>query len=156
MTALNLQRPNWPPEAVERLREHCKAGLSARMCARALEQEFGMRVTRNAVLGKIWRLGLTGRRVAVRQRAASSPRKRSVRARPRRSLPFAGSPPQEIVPCPTALFDLRRDQCRWPVGDPRTPEFHFCGARRLEPFPYCHRHALIAYRRGDDHEERPA
>jgi GcrA cell cycle regulator len=126
------------------------------MCARALEHEFGMRVTRNAVLGKIWRLGLTGRRAVVRQRTAPPPHEGSVRARLRRPLPSIGAPPQEVVSCPTALFDLRRDQCRWPVGDPRTPEFHFCGARRLEPFPYCDGHARIAYCRDDAREEHPA
>ncbi len=35
--------------------------------------------------------------------------------------------------------------CQWPIGDPGTPEFHFCGATPLSGKPYCAEHAAIAY-----------
>jgi GcrA cell cycle regulator len=35
--------------------------------------------------------------------------------------------------------------CRWPVGDPRSPDFRFCGCTAHEGLPYCVDHARIAY-----------
>ncbi|GBR65291.1 hypothetical protein AA103581_1750 [Gluconobacter wancherniae NBRC 103581] len=39
----------------------------------------------------------------------------------------------------------RGPSCCWPIGDPGTPGFHFCGARPLSGKPYCAEHAAIAY-----------
>jgi GcrA cell cycle regulator len=36
-------------------------------------------------------------------------------------------------------------QCRWPVGDPRSPDFRFCGCQVYESLPYCIDHARVAY-----------
>jgi GcrA cell cycle regulator len=53
------------------------------------------------------------------------------------------------------LMELRESMCRWPMGDPTTPEFRFCGARAVTALPYCAHHAQVAYqpaadrRRGD-------
>ena len=57
------------------------------------------------------------------------------------------------APAPVALqvskrvtiMDLRESMCRWPLGDPTTPEFRFCGARSITGLPYCTHHAEIAY-----------
>jgi len=46
--------------------------------------------------------------------------------------------------------------CRWPFGDPRLPDFRFCGARHAEPLPYCAAHARVAYRIVSMREERAA
>lgn len=35
--------------------------------------------------------------------------------------------------------------CRWPIGDPRSPEFRFCGCDVHEGLPYCAHHARVAY-----------
>ena len=35
--------------------------------------------------------------------------------------------------------------CRWPVGDPRSPDFRFCGCPAYESLPYCINHARVAY-----------
>lgn len=43
------------------------------------------------------------------------------------------------------LTDLRQNQCKWPVGDPRRPGFGFCGASRSPGFVYCGHHARRAY-----------
>ena len=42
-------------------------------------------------------------------------------------------------------MDLREGMCRFPLGDPATPAFRFCGARANEGLPYCPYHAQIAY-----------
>ena len=42
-------------------------------------------------------------------------------------------------------MQLRESLCRWPLGDPATPDFRICGARADTGLPYCEYHAQIAY-----------
>jgi GcrA cell cycle regulator len=42
-------------------------------------------------------------------------------------------------------MELREAMCRWPLGDPTSPAFRFCGARSITGLPYCPHHARIAY-----------
>src|SRR5204863_8999664 len=46
-----------------------------------------------------------------------------------------------------SLFELQQWHCRWPVGDPSSEDFGFCGNMRIAGLPYCAAHARIAYRR---------
>ena len=43
------------------------------------------------------------------------------------------------------LLELNEDTCRWPIGDPGTADFFFCGGQALTVLPYCAYHARIAY-----------
>ena len=43
------------------------------------------------------------------------------------------------------LLELNEDTCRWPIGDPATPEFFFCGGKPLTGLPYCGYHSRVAY-----------
>ncbi|AQX28697.1 MULTISPECIES: GcrA family cell cycle regulator [unclassified Bartonella] len=43
------------------------------------------------------------------------------------------------------LLQLNENTCRWPVGDPLSSSFHFCGADSSESSPYCDFHAKIAF-----------
>lgn len=54
------------------------------------------------------------------------------------------------------IMDLREGMCRWPVGDPTSPDFHFCGARSEIGSPYCEHHAQIAYQPADRRREKKA
>jgi GcrA cell cycle regulator len=122
-------------------------------------------VTRNAVIGKVHRLGLSGRGAPHRERRSrpSTPR-RSVSAVLRRA-----SAPSEIVPVqtenmqvavdpvpaenvphrphgnPASIFTLTDSTCHWPIGDPGTEDFHFCGLPAVPGTPYCEACARIAY-----------
>jgi GcrA cell cycle regulator len=42
-------------------------------------------------------------------------------------------------------MELREGTCRWPLGDPTTPEFRYCGGGAVLGLPYCAHHAQIAY-----------
>ncbi len=146
----------WTDDAVETLIRLWRQGdISAAMIARRLG------VTRNAVLGKIHRLGLAQPR---RPRpAAVAPPPRPAKPRPalsaRRapaSAPVRTSPQTraEIGPGLVArLEDLSTRACHWPLGDPQAADFTFCG-RQAETGPYCPAHAGVAYRgRGVDGAE---
>lgn len=67
---------------------------------------------------------------------------------PRRRLP---RPPAEILPGGAAVLALRRRQCRWPLGEPRSPGFEFCTRDQVDPLSplnrYCRYHTGLAYER---------
>jgi hypothetical protein len=43
------------------------------------------------------------------------------------------------------LLELEAGDCRWPIGEPRHPDFHFCGAQRADGRPYCELHWAMAF-----------
>ncbi len=43
------------------------------------------------------------------------------------------------------MENLEMRDCRWPIGDPRQPGFHFCGARQIEGRPYCELHWRMSF-----------
>jgi GcrA cell cycle regulator len=143
----------WTDDAIETLTRLWRQGdLSAAMIARRLG------VTRNAVLGKIHRLGLSQPRGP--RPPAIAPLPRPAKPRPVASARRVTAPaPVRTSPQPTAeigpglvarLEDLPARACHWPLGDPQAADFTFCG-RRAEMGPYCPALSGMAYRgRGVD------
>jgi GcrA cell cycle regulator len=122
----------WTTERIAALRSSWAIGLSPAQIAGALG------VTRNAVIGKAWRLGLCDRRV---MRQARKPRPEHRRVPKPRPAPA----PACCKPVSRPLFDLADDQCRWVVD---VGEFLFCGAPVAgERHPYCPRHLQESRRR---------
>jgi GcrA cell cycle regulator len=150
----------WTTERVQMLRSYVTAGLTCSQIA----AEIG--VTRNAVIGKVHRMGLTtggrpGRRpgsLAQRMRPlpAPAPRRQSRINRIFRAIAEEGS---TVVPFPGALeppavesaqrcslLELAGGCCRWPLSDPGKADFAFCGNAAIAGISYCAGHARIAYR----------
>ncbi|MDJ1158014.1 GcrA family cell cycle regulator [Chelatococcus sp. SYSU_G07232] len=162
----------WSDERVELLRKLWSDGLSASQIA----AELGG-VTRNAVIGKVHRLGLSGRAKSPTP-AASRPRTKVTRppshpmshgnptaVRGNVALAASAAPeaepeveeapaPRENVVVPLServtIMELREFMCRWPMGDPTSAEFRFCGAKSVTGLPYCSYHARIAYQPATD------
>jgi GcrA cell cycle regulator len=67
--------------------------------------------------------------------------------------PSSPAPPRRLVPAKpsaemagkTSLLDLTDRICKWPLGHPGEPDFHFCGAPINPGFPYCLDHCSVAY-----------
>ena len=67
--------------------------------------------------------------------------------------PIPPAPPRRLVPAKpspeiadkTGLLDLNEKTCKWPVGHPGEPDFHFCGRPSNPGFPYCVDHCGVAY-----------
>jgi GcrA cell cycle regulator len=157
---------SWTDERVELLKKFWADGLSASQIASKLGE-----VTRNAVIGKVHRLGLAGRATTSRVRNArprsnialfparsaqvqyrtfgNAALKTSVQPQERRVpsiVPLRALP--ELEPAPEGIItlaDLKETMCHWPVGDPMEEGFHFCGRRKSSGVPYCEHHAAIAY-----------
>jgi GcrA cell cycle regulator len=138
----------WTDERVELLKKLWLDGLSASQIAKQLGG-----VTRNAVIGKVHRLGLSGRAAPSQParpvfKAPRPPRPASTPA-PRRVEAQAAQPaPQPIyypeAPGSATVLTLGAHMCKWPIGDPATDNFTFCG-RRAGDGPYCGEHARVAY-----------
>ncbi len=140
---------SWTDERVEQLKKLWTDGLSASQIAKELGG-----VTRNAVIGKVHRLGLSGRAAPSRppQRIVR-PRRPRVAMRPSKpSLPsYASAPPGPVDPAPlpngefATVLTLSEHICKWPIGDPNDKEFRFCGRKTKAAAPYCDAHARQAY-----------
>ena len=111
----------WNEQRLESLKRLWAEGLSITR----IGLEIG--VSRNAVVGKAHRMGL--------------PRRQSPIARSDRPAPA----PKRRTLSPLAAQDWSRDKCRWPIGDPRAHDFHFCGDPIEPGRPYCSAHCAMAY-----------
>jgi len=158
----------WTDDRVEQLKKLWEAGLSASQIAAELGN-----VTRNAVIGKVHRLGLSGR---AKSPSTAVPRQRKVRpaqqmmrvSRPmsRGNTALAHAFEVEMEPDPIAydnvvpmsqrlsLQELSEATCHWPIGDPATTEFFFCGGKPLDGLPYCNYHSRAAYQPANERRNR--
>lgn len=155
----------WTEDRVGALKKLWLEGQSASQIAKQL----GGGVTRNAVIGKVHRLGLSGRatpsqpaRTATttafrpaRTRTTppaqpSAPRRleagRSEASTPRPTAPVPPTPMRAVTELPgtATVMTLGAHMCKWPIGDPSSREFSFCGRRASEGV-YCVEHARVAY-----------
>ena len=197
---------SWTDERVETLKRMWAEGQSASQIAKELGG-----VTRNAVIGKVHRLGLSNRvggkdedepeAPAARPEPAPQPAPAAAAARPD-PVPEPAAPPrpapaaepeprpapaaapaanvtplplrkplvpagQPLPPQPSAneispealasvrevekrarrltLMELTERTCKWPIGDPATDDFWFCGLPSLPGKPYCEAHVGVAF-----------
>jgi GcrA cell cycle regulator len=98
--------------------------------------------------------------VEAQQLAARQPQIRSIgpggfvrQAPGEQQSPIPPAPPRRLVPAKpsadvadkTSLLDLNEKICKWPIGHPGEPDFHFCGSPANPGFPYCVEHCGVAY-----------
>ena len=174
---------SWSDERVETLRRMWNEGQSASQIAKELGG-----VTRNAVIGKVHRLGLSNRTHG----APAKPAKEEVAAEPAAPKPPQPEPAQTAAPEDTSrqmaptpmrkpivpagqplppqpsaneispealatvreiekasrrigLMELTERTCKWPIGDPATDDFWFCGLSVQQGKPYCEAHVGVAF-----------
>ena len=153
---------SWTDDRVSVLKKLWAEGHSASQIAKQLGG-----VTRNAVIGKVHRLGLSGR--ATPSRPVKRP-PRLARPKPRGMADGSVTTPTPVVPDRVAaartaestamiaplpplelsdgehasILTLRDSMCKWPIGDPADPKFAFCG-RKSDSGPYCEEHAKQAF-----------
>ncbi len=172
---------SWTDERVETLKKMWGEGQSASAIAKQLGG-----VTRNAVIGKVHRLGLSNRagstKAAPKKEAKATAKPRTAtkaapkaKAEPTKPATPAPSPARKAIipagqplpPQPSAneispealasvrevekkakkisLMELTERTCKWPIGDPATEEFWFCGLSVQAGKPYCEAHVGVAF-----------
>lgn len=136
---------SWTDERVALLKKLWGEGKTAAEIAKAL----GAGLTRNAVIGKAHRLKLSSRLspvpAPVRKASAAEPANQSHRTPVTRTRAMPAVPAAKIVTKGIKLIDLKERMCRWPLGDPKEPDFNFCGCNTVPGLPYCEDHARMAY-----------
>lgn len=188
---------SWTDERVETLKRMWAEGQSASQIAKELGG-----VTRNAVIGKVHRLGLSNRVGGKDEGEADAPAPAATTARaepkpapePRpepaavkpaaeRPAPAPAAAPSNVTPLPIrkaiipagqplppqpsaneispealasvrevekrarklSLMELTERTCKWPIGDPATDDFWFCGLPSTAGKPYCEAHVGVAF-----------
>ncbi len=110
---------SWTDEMVAELTKLWEEGLTT--------GEIGKRlgISKNAVVGKAHRLNLQSRPSPIKQSVVKK-KKEETKKR-------------------IGLLDLTHNMCRWPVGDPKDKDFHFCGKQIGAGGTYCKEHAAQAF-----------
>lgn len=160
---------DWTAEAIERLKALWAEGHSTAEIGRR------MGISKNAVVGKAHRLNLSARPSPIRRDAtprpapvpraprplpAPAPMQRLAPAPVPRPMPAAAPQPVAAAPVvrsfPAARPRLGARTCCWPIGEPGTSGFRFCGAEPMAGKPYCMEHAALAYVKPRDRREDAA
>ena len=178
----------WTDEMVEQLKKMWQEGLTTGEIGKRLN------VSKNSIVGKVHRLGLSGRPSPIKKKEDNEPQKATVEKKQEKvaekkptsapaSTKTATTPepaptpapkpaqekaikekkeevelPEEELRAPLAkqervfkpghlfsLTDLDNHTCRWPIGDPKDENFHFCGKKVRIGQTYCDEHSAIAY-----------
>ena len=142
----------WDESRVERLKELYHAGFTASTIASRLGA-----ASRNVIIGKIHRLGLNTpeNKPPPKPKAEPKPKAPAKSRQQMRSFlprvvevkPIIERPAPPEIPAPLMIkfLDLASNHCRHPIGDPRDPEFGFCGHKQVAGKSYCAGHCQLNY-----------
>ena len=161
----------WTPAILNKM----KALLERGMSTAEIGKKIGM--SKNAVVGKLNRLGWAGKgkessakkapqkkEIAIKVKPAKKALARKTPAQVAQEKKAASAKPQtdksagkkvpakknlvahqHMIQHAMGLAMLRPDQCRWPIGNPDSDKFHFCGEKVFPGKPYCYEHCRAAY-----------
>ena len=130
---------SWTHERIEQLKKLWEAGYTASNIA----TELGG-ITRNAVIGKAHRLGLSGRmKSKSKVSSVSIVRKRKMPVNKNSKIIELTTSVEPMNP--TSFADIKDGLCRWPLGEPEDLDFKFCGRKCAEGIIYCTEHHSLAY-----------
>ena len=136
---------SWTTEKVNKLRELWGNGNTANEIASIIGG-----VTRNAVIGKAFRLNLAAKSIpksnnfkqtSQNQQNITQPAGKTRKSRFRSLLLDKNFEPEN----PKSLEQLHDGICRWPIGHPNEQNFYFCGRKSMKDFSYCKLHVLYAF-----------
>ena len=149
----------WTEETIARIRALWAEGHSTAEIGRR------MGISKNAVVGKAHRLNLPARPSPIRRTPGEKKPRPVVRRITGPTLPALQSmvrhaPPKAapvLRPVPVQPRPAGRvSSCCWPLGEPGTPDFRFCGDPTVPAKPYCDEHVALAYVKVRDRREDAA
>jgi len=136
---------SWTLEKIDKLKQLWGKGNTAGQIASIIGG-----VTRNAVIGKAYRLNLTAKsvqkknnfnQVSQHQEIIPQSERKTRKSRFKSLLLDKNFEPEN----PKSLEELHDEICRWPIGHPNEPNFYFCGRKSMKNFSYCKLHVLYAF-----------
>jgi GcrA cell cycle regulator len=156
-----MEPGHWPSEHSDVLRDYFLKGMSYAAIGREINARFGTAYTRNAVAGRVKRLGLAApARMTSPSIVPALPSGACLIEPPRSALPNLNLPPKSamkpargklrcvgVQPRLVQLVELASDDCRYPYGgDKDGEEIAFCGHPRQPGSSYCAPHARLTRR----------
>jgi GcrA cell cycle regulator len=146
----------WTDERCDWLRALSARGLSCSQIA----AEMGEGLTRNGVIGKQHRMGISNiqmltpeqqaaRRADVAERRSQRQAARVLhfKLRPTKRAPLPeGDMGEKIEMQPCTFWELTSETCRWPIAETLDSRWNYCGATSVDGLPYCRGHCRMAYR----------
>ena len=145
---------SWTEEKVAKLKELWGSGKTASQIAEIIGG-----VSRNAVIGKSFRLNLSAkiktRKATSNQNFENSIEQKNIKNKRGRKNKFKSLIIEKNFEPenPKQLEELTEDSCKWPIGHPDEKSFYFCGRSSLKDFSYCKLHLLYAYQPKGKKEE---
>ena len=146
---------SWTEEKVAKLKELWGSGKTASQIAEIIGG-----VSRNAVIGKSFRLNLSAKiktRKAASNKDFDNSNQENIKtsSRGRKSKFKSLIIEKDFEPeNPKQLEELDESSCKWPIGHPDEKDFYFCGRSSLKDFSYCKLHLLYAYQQKSDKKEK--
>ncbi|MGI5845885.1 MAG: GcrA family cell cycle regulator [Alphaproteobacteria bacterium] len=154
----------WTPAILNKMKSLLGKGLSTA----EIGKKIGM--SKNAVVGKLNRLGWSNKPASDIKKKTPVKKTTTAKVKPVKKDKIKKEPVQitkkakatikastrgiskknliahqHMIQHAVELAMLRSDQCRWPIGNPDTEKFHFCGAKVFPGKPYCYEHCRAAY-----------
>ena len=111
----------WTDDKINSLKKLWAKGASTAEIAKRLG------LSKNSIIGKVHRLNLEVRSSPIKKKKVQ---KKIVHSQKKSKI---------------GILDLKLNTCRWPIGDPTDPDFHFCGENTVIGKPYCTKHCEQAY-----------
>lgn len=137
----------WTKSKIEQLKTNRTKGASYNQLA------LGFGVTRNVIAGRLRRLGLFIGRPAPKPKAPKPPK--VAKSKPILVIAEPVYADHEIPQSQRrSVMELNRHTCKWPIGDPRSGGFFFCGGKPLDGQPYCKQHSKAAFQVFDPNRKR--
>ncbi len=161
-----LTTQTWTPKKIAKLRELWDKGLSTSEIGKKLG------VTKNSVVGKAHRLELDARMSPIKTQSDKKEKVEKKSKKPELKVvekitPKKAEPKIKVVEeieeedfeieelsskkgkkddhKGVNITQLKLGMCRWPIGDPKSKDFHFCGRPTFKSKPYCLEHTVVAY-----------
>tara|TARA_Y100001936_G_C15938859_1_gene593611 strand:- start:492 stop:989 length:498 start_codon:yes stop_codon:yes gene_type:complete len=137
---------NWTKENIEFLQKHWGT-----CTAREISEKMGGGFTRNSIIGKASRLGLSAkiktRKATSNQNVEKNLEENNIKANRGRKSKFKSLIiEKDFEPeNPKQLEELEDGICRYPIGHPNEKDFYFCGRTSVKDFSYCRLHLLYSY-----------
>ena len=137
---------NWTKENIEFLQKQWGT-----CTAREISEKMGAGFTRNSIIGKASRLGLSAkiktRKATISHNLENTSEESKIKTKRGRKSKFKSLIiEKDFEPeNPKQLEELDENSCKWPIGHPNDKTFYFCGRSSLKDFSYCKLHLLYAY-----------
>ena len=123
-------------------------GFTYQVISEKFTTRYGQFLSRSAIAGMLRRAGVVGARQPPKELSMPKKYKKSRNHPVTKYLTTSETVQAAIIAAPSrsiGIMQLNKHTCRWPLGEPRKSDFHYCGKRIMDRSPYCVEHTTKAW-----------